>query len=596
MFSISNLTATEKSHIVLEKFNLSILEGNITAVIGRFKSDIDAIWSIFNESSTISIEGSIIFNGHTYSDRSFLTDEIRLVSYGDVLLPRFSVVENVFFSENQLFFGGYKKNRTEALIHLFDKFSINIKPWICAEELNRSEALIVELLRAYINHPKVCVLRDTLARLSDEYQPIAVNIIRSMQIEKGTSIIYLTTRYEDALNIAENLVVVSDGLTKGRFSVAEVVNDPKPLLYCISGWETESEENGSLRDMIGLLLEMHNSVESTSELKKALAFLVDSIKRVMLADSCSVLVTEEGLQTAIVVGDEQIVTQEILERVRQQKNDSQSACDVLLPQDTSRLTESEKLRHIFYVPIFLDEELAGLIVVGYETGQIGIQQKCKTLESFSREMAITIETSRLVGKSVLLQESHHRIKNNLQIITNLLFMQKVKFSGMNSEVQSAFEQIINQVKSIALIHDMLSKAKSGNSEINLRVIIQRIVQFYQNERLVFAVDVSDISIPYNKATTIALVINELITNCVKHAFANCENGRILIKCVSENGNLSIIVHDNGIGFSEGKAALGAGLGTNIVDTTVLKLGGEIVRSNNNGACVRITFSQDSIYE
>ena len=98
MFSISNLTVTEKSHVVLEKFNLSVSEGSITAVIGRFKADIDAIWGLFNESSTMLIQGSITFDGHTYFDRSFLKNSsIKLVSSGEMLLPDFSVLENVFF-------------------------------------------------------------------------------------------------------------------------------------------------------------------------------------------------------------------------------------------------------------------------------------------------------------------------------------------------------------------------------------------------------------------------------------------------------------------------------------------------------------------
>ena len=596
MFSISNLTVTEKSHVVLEKFNLSVSEGSITAVIGRFKADIDAIWGLFNESSTMLIQGSITFDGHTYFDRSFLKNSsIKLVSSGEMLLPDFSVLENVFFLDSRLYLPKHRKTKVKELSDLFDKFSIAIAPNTCMATLNRSESLIIELLKTYVNSPKVCVLRDTLSRLSDEYQKIAIDIIRSMQKEAKTSIIYLTTRYEDALKIAEDLVVVSDRLTKGRFSVAEVADNPKPLLYCISGWtDFDLMEDNNLKNMISLLLQMHNSVETTAKFKKALEILVDSIKKVMHADSCSVLVLGEGIQTAITVGDEQIFTNEILKKVN--LRDSQSAFDILLCQASPYWGGKEKLHHIFSVPVTSGQELAGLIVVGYEKEQVGIRQKYRILENFAREMAITIETSRLIGKSVLLQESHHRIKNNLQIITNLLFMQKTKFLDMNSEVQVAFDQIINQVKSIALIHDLLSKDKVGNNEVNLRVIIQRIVQFYQNERLEFNLDVFNISIPYNKATTIALVINELIANCVKHAFTNRTKGQIAIKCSIDDERLIIIVHDNGIGFPQDQSVSKLGIGTSIVDTTVLKLGGEIVRSNEKGACVKIMFSRDSIYE
>ena len=106
------------------------------------------------------------------------------------------------------------------------------------------------------------------------------------------------------------------------------------------------------------------------------------------------------------------------------------------------------------------------------------------------------------------------------------------------------------------------------------------MRFYKNTRIEFELNLENISIPYNKASTIALVVNELITNSVKHAFSDYQElRRVSVICDSRDGDLCIIVGDNGVGFPREEALCKRGIGSEIINTTVLKMGGSVCERN-----------------
>jgi len=593
IFSMSKVTVTSKSYVILNEISLELMPGSIGAVIGRFNTDIDALWSVFDLESEVKIQGTIQFCGENYTDRSFLNSTIQAIASESSLIRNFSVLENVFLTSNEYYWQKKRKSR-EKLEEIFRRFSIEIDPEISADALNSSECIIIELIRTYLLKPKLCVFRDILTQLSEKYQKIALKIIRALQKEENAGIIYLTTRYEEALQLAEHLIVVTDKCVNGEFEADEIIKDPKPLLYRLSGWKSfEFSERNNLGDMIDILLKMRENIESTSELKKALELLVESITKVMESDDCSILVTDDDLRVSMCVGNERLITDDVLMSVKNQISESKLETEDIILSD---IMHNPKLQHIFYVPVFLNHELAGLIIAGYKEPQSNVLDKKQVLNNFAREMGITLETSRLVGKSILLQESHHRIKNNLQIIVNLLYLQKISLGKEKEEIGKIFDQTINQVKSIAIIHDLLSKDKLGKNIVDLETIIKEIVQFYKSEDITFELQLDNNTIPYNKGATISLLINELVANSVKHAFVGQHDKRIFISCKSKAGDLHIAVRDNGVGFPEGFEKGKQGLGYNIINTTVMKMGGKILRYNCNGACTEISFSRSSIYE
>ena len=164
--------------------------------------------------------------------------------------------------------------------------------------------------------------------------------------------------------------------------------------------------------------------------------------------------------------------------------------------------------------------------------------------------------SSLEEKDTLLKEIHHRVKNNLQIISSLLFLQSCKIK--DEENLYIFQESQNRIKSMALVHEKLYQSKEL-SRINFREYIYNLSEFiyqtYKNQSadIEFEYKLDDIFMPIDDAVPLGLILNELLTNSVKYAFRdfNSENKKkkiIEIKLKKESGQLLFEVSDNGVGL------------------------------------------------
>jgi len=140
----------------------------------------------------------------------------------------------------------------------------------------------------------------------------------------------------------------------------------------------------------------------------------------------------------------------------------------------------------------------------------------------------------------------------------LISLQK-KFLKKNENVSiESFENIlgdiISRIKSIAAVHDLLSKDELGRSIINLKQIVNKVLEYAAypniNKKIDINLNLEDIFIPYNKATTIMLIVNELLTNCYEHAFIDREKGSIEIQCQKIEEGIFLSVKDDGIGLPD----------------------------------------------
>ena len=132
------------------------------------------------------------------------------------------------------------------------------------------------------------------------------------------------------------------------------------------------------------------------------------------------------------------------------------------------------------------------------------------------------------------------------------------------------DSIISRVKSIASVHNLLSKDKLGRSIINVKKIIESVISITNNNRrITIQYELDDIFIPYNKATSIALIVNELVINCLKHAFSEDDSGIIVITCKKIDDTIILSVQDNGKGFPENfHLTKSASLGLSIIQGIV----------------------------
>jgi len=199
----------------------------------------------------------------------------------------------------------------------------------------------------------------------------------------------------------------------------------------------------------------------------------------------------------------------------------------------------------------------------------------------------------LKEKEVLLREIHHRVKNNLQIISSLLLLQSNQISGKKN--LELFQESQNRVKSMALIHEKLYQSQDLAS-INFREYLNSLViglfRSYQaqSDHVELKLEVGDISLGVDSAIPCGLIINELISNSLKYAFPNGREGVISVALRSLNKkDVELAVSDNGIGMPEdldfrNSKSLGLRLVTILAED---QLEGEIKLSRDKGTEFRI---------
>lgn len=162
----------------------------------------------------------------------------------------------------------------------------------------------------------------------------------------------------------------------------------------------------------------------------------------------------------------------------------------------------------------------------------------------------------LKEKIVLLQEIHHRVKNNLHVIESLLNMQMT--SIQDPQTIQEFRIIEGRIKSMALIHEQLYKSENL-AEIDFSDyapnLITRLFHAYQTKpgRIRLHTDIDKILLNISTAIPCGLIMNELISNCFKHAFTNREKGKITVSVKADNDDsFTLTVSDDGVGFPENK--------------------------------------------
>lgn len=197
-----------------------------------------------------------------------------------------------------------------------------------------------------------------------------------------------------------------------------------------------------------------------------------------------------------------------------------------------------------------------------------------------------IRTS-LEEKEVLLKEIHHRVKNNMQIISSLLNLQSRSVKDENS--LEILKESQNRVKSMAMIHESLYRTHNL-ARINFEKYIQNLVSGLFSSyginpgTIKTKLDLDDVLLDIDTAIPCGLILNELVTNSLKHAFPKGREGEMNVVLSQEDkNNMKIIVSDNGIGFPENIDFRNTeSLGLQLVNTLVGQLKGEIKLEKDNG--------------
>ena len=204
----------------------------------------------------------------------------------------------------------------------------------------------------------------------------------------------------------------------------------------------------------------------------------------------------------------------------------------------------------------------------------------------------------LKEKELLLKEIHHRVKNNLQIISSLLNLQAVKLKVENPNIADKILETQSRVKSMALIHEKLYQsydfAKIHFNEY-INSLAMYLIQSFNipTDKIYINVSGGDMQVGIDTAIPCGLIVNELITNALKHAFPDKRTGKIDVEILPGQEVCKFVICDNGIGLPQDFDFRNSeSLGLQLVNTLVEQLEGEITLDRSQGTKFIIEFPNE----
>jgi two-component sensor histidine kinase len=261
---------------------------------------------------------------------------------------------------------------------------------------------------------------------------------------------------------------------------------------------------------------------------------------------------------------------------------------------------------VFCLPLRSAREMLGALCLRLRPGTELTEDELGLLQAFSDSASIAIENAQLYQEarhgletaSALLQEMHHRVRNNLQTVAALLSLQLR--TAEDAPWAVPVREAISRIQAIAAVHDLLSdESRLSGTTVD---VIARYVAEDAHSTLIppglevrFEIAPSDVRVESRQATVLALLINELVSNAISHGFEGKERGSIAIRAWRENGNATVEVANDGHGVPEGFVpAESEGLGMRIVHRLVTSdlRGAFTIKSDEALTVATITFPLD----
>jgi PAS domain S-box-containing protein len=261
-----------------------------------------------------------------------------------------------------------------------------------------------------------------------------------------------------------------------------------------------------------------------------------------------------------------------------------------------------KIASMAVIPLQFQGEVMGLLVVLNDKKRPFRDTEKEILETIGKEAGATLKRinaedkirASLEEKEILLKEIHHRVKNNMQIISSLLNLQMAYVK--DPEAMEVLRESQGRVASMAMVHEKLYQTENVGT-INLENyfldLIETIMLNYQYSHVNIKVKSSDITLNIDTIMPLGLIVNEIITNSFKYAFIGRKSGEIKLEVINkDDGKYQLLVSDNGVGMPEdieidGKKTLGLLLVKNLSS----QLHGEYIIERKKGTRFIIDFEE-----
>jgi two-component sensor histidine kinase len=277
----------------------------------------------------------------------------------------------------------------------------------------------------------------------------------------------------------------------------------------------------------------------------------------------------------------------------------------------SPITLSQNNANIIYIANFSVSLILSFILITFfannnntvsemlKDANTSLQDKQVNLEKeIAEKSKINTELTRtLKEKEILLSEIHHRVKNNLAVISGLIELQT--FYVKDEKASAILKESRNRIKSIAVLHEKFYESKNLE-KIEIRSYVDELIYFIklsfsgQQKEITITTQIEDIELSMANALPFSLLLNELITNSYKHAFKNKNIGHIIISFIKHQDKLVLNFKDDGCGFDLSKVNKDNSLGMNLIEAFSLQLKAETIWESklNKGTEFTLQFKQD----
>lgn len=227
-----------------------------------------------------------------------------------------------------------------------------------------------------------------------------------------------------------------------------------------------------------------------------------------------------------------------------------------------------------------------LIIAGFLFYQYRTKKRTSDILSAKNEQI----SEALAEREILLKEIHHRVKNNLQVISSLLYLQA---ESLEDQVAiDAVRQGQHRVEAMGLIHQRLYSAddvRGVDIQGYFEQLCQEVIVVFggENSEIDYHIETNQLRLDIDTVIPLGLIVNELITNAIKYAFQGSNQGKISINVNQENEKLMVIVKDNGVGMTEASLKKANSFGWKMMRSLSRKLEAQINIKNESGTTVEL---------
>jgi PAS domain S-box-containing protein len=272
--------------------------------------------------------------------------------------------------------------------------------------------------------------------------------------------------------------------------------------------------------------------------------------------------------------------------------------------NTRNRCNAEGYESVALIPLRAGDEIMGLLQINDRRRNRFSLELIHFFEVLGSSIGIALSRKQQMAalvraneeKEVLLKEIHHRVKNNLQIISSLLRL-KDKHSG-GERGEEILRESQDRIRAMAAVHSLLYKSKNF-AEINfgdyIREMAGQLFRSYNTrpQTISLLIHAEDVRLSIDTAIPCGLIMNELVSNALKHAFPGGREGEIRVEMSRDQNSVRIVFADNGVGFPEGVDFHNTEtLGLQLVHMLVAQLGGAIEMYGNSGTMYVITLKTE----